>query len=820
MSHDKGPSNREEIMERSPQERPSRYSSAQASLPPSAVPLPPSSSDRRVERLLAINLAALGSLGAVLLGMGQRSAGLAVAVLVAAVVSVWVTDIQGWFRLPRRAVNVLASLAALVFFWDFLRTRGALGALLGIADLLCYLQIILLFQKKDIRSSWSLITLSVFEVLVAAAFSQGFFFGAMLAVYLFLGLVTLSLLFLYHQCGGDEMGAPVVAAGEVPKGRWPLAHRQPSFERSVSGSVQAAAGWELLMRLSTLTVASLLLALGIFLVFPRLTAGAWRGRGGDVRATVGFRDKVTLGELGRIIQDPQEVLRLTLLDDATGAPHAVMPDVYLRGAVLTRYLRGQWEPNEPRSWGQQYAYLAPSGAERPANLVRQQITIEPLDRDELFCVWPFASYQEQPDLLFDEQRQRLLRDASRLDDRFSFQLWTTAFRDDGQSEISPVGFYVPKKPLLQMPPRGGPDSLPGLAALADRWVRESRLGDGNRYGIARLLERKLRDSGQFQYSLEGPARDLSIDPIEDFVTQHPQGHCEYFATALALMLRSQGIPARVVMGYRTDEYDRVGHYYQVRQLHAHSWVEAYLEREQVPSSWIGAGQEELWRRGGWLRLDATPAAALAANGPRFNPLEKAVSWLERIWTRYVVDMDRPRQREAIYQPLIDWVKATIQHLADPGWWRELLLGLVQFLDPRQGNWFSWRGGLAAVLVALAAFLLRKPIRSAWRWWRQRRRRVGSIERQRRARVAFYRRLEALLARRGLTRAAWQTQREFAREAGPKLATALGRPQLSDLPAHVVEAFYQVRFGQRLLDEHQTLAVEQAIAELERACREK
>ena len=77
-----------------------------------------------------------------------------------------------------------------------------------------------------------------------------------------------------------------------------------------------------------------------------------------------------------------------------------------------------------------------------------------------------------------------------------------------------------------------------------------------------------------------------------------------------------------------------------------------------------------------------------------------------------------------------------------------------------------------------------------------------------------------MARRGLTRAAWPTQREFARAAAPQLAPALGRPQLSAPPAHVVDAFYQVRFGQGLLDEHQTLAVEQAIAELERACREK
>ena len=76
----------------------------------------------------------------------------------------------------------------------------------------------------------------------------------------------------------------------------------------------------------------------------------------------------------------------------------------------------------------------------------------------------------------------------------------------------------------------------------------------NRYARARYLEGRLRDSGQFTYSLEGQSRDPQIDPIEDFIANNPQGHCEYFATALALMLRSQGIPARVVIGYRTGEW--------------------------------------------------------------------------------------------------------------------------------------------------------------------------------------------------------------------------------------------------------------------------
>ena len=75
-----------------------------------------------------------------------------------------------------------------------------------------------------------------------------------------------------------------------------------------------------------------------------------------------------------------------------------------------------------------------------------------------------------------------------------------------------------------------------------------------------------------------------IDAIEDFVSNNPRGHCEYFATALALMLRSEGIPSRVVLGYRCDEWDPATQSFQVRQLHAHAWVEAYLAAERIPDA--------------------------------------------------------------------------------------------------------------------------------------------------------------------------------------------------------------------------------------------
>ena len=165
---------------------------------------------------------------------------------------------------------------------------------------------------------------------------------------------------------------------------------------------------------------------------------------------------------------------------------------------------------------------------------------------------------------------------------------------------------------------------PVAGQLARRWLAEPGLPADRRMDRARHLEQQLRDSGKFTYSLKPQQRDYRIDPIEDFITNHPQGHCEYFATTLTLMLRSQGIPARMVVGYKCDEYNPLGSFFQVRQLHAHTWVEAYLEPEQVADD----PADPQWRNGGWLRLDPTPGSR---RGPRRGRDRATRRWAAR-WT--------------------------------------------------------------------------------------------------------------------------------------------------------------------------------------------
>ena len=208
-------------------------------------------------------------------------------------------------------------------------------------------------------------------------------------------------------------------------------------------------------------------------------------------------------------------------------------------------------------------------------------------------------------------------------------------------------------------------------ALAERWIVESGLPEEDRLGRARHLEEQFARSGRFKYSLVGQPRDPHIDPIEDFLTNHPEGHCEYYATALTLMLRSQEIPARMVVGYKCGQADwnAVGGFYQVRQLHAHTWVEVFLRSRQIPPELMHG--KDYWRSdlahgwgydtGGWYRLDPTPGAAVAAipEAPWWSPLQRIQDWLDFGWSNYVVELNYRRQQEAIYQPIVRVVRACV-----------------------------------------------------------------------------------------------------------------------------------------------------------------
>jgi len=132
------------------------------------------------------------------------------------------------------------------------------------------------------------------------------------------------------------------------------------------------------------------------------------------------------------------------------------------------------------------------------------------------------------------------------------------------------------------------DLDPRLPALADR-LRD----EGERSDAARLARTVAYLQSECHYSLK-PGRFRTRQPVAEFLFEKKKGYCEYFASAAAVLLRLQGIPARYVRGFTVREANRLGGHYVVREADAHAWVEAF-----VPGR-------------GWVEADATPAAEYEA----------------------------------------------------------------------------------------------------------------------------------------------------------------------------------------------------------------
>jgi hypothetical protein len=288
------------------------------------------------------------------------------------------------------------------------------------------------------------------------------------------------------------------------------------------------------------------------------------------------------------------------------------------------------------------------------------------------------------------------------------------------------------------------------------------------------------------------------------------------------MLRSQGIPARMVVGYHAGEFNTVGNYYLVRQRHAHAWVEAYMEPGQYPVKQLAVGDDDSGRYGAWLRLDPTPIDYELQLGDEATTLLERVSdmlgYAQLLWTDYVLGLNSQRQREAIYGPISAAIEALRSGptLSIALYALAALCGVIVVIGACVVVLRWWGGAQRESVVDTLVRALGAPGRWLGAWWRP----AGGRALQRSfMHVVFYERLEALLKRHGLLRSPSQTQREFAAAAGGRLADVPHLQPVAGVPRRVAEAFYRVRFGGPPLDSREEQAVEQSLRDLEAALAE-
>lgn len=760
-------------------------------------------------RILSLCVTVMALIGAVLLGLGADDPSRPLAAVIVACTSWYFTDLKGWIRLNATLTNLAGLLVLLVALvrWDNQRPEEQLASM---ANLLIDLELIMLFREKSIRNLWLLIVLSFLQVAVSTALHNGMWFGLVMLGYLLVALFTVTLFLLYRE-------QLAVAASLLREGA-PDDWRRPVQPRQLLGPPPLAA---VVQRTGRLGAWCFLWAALVFLALPRVgqpanwTLGQTSPSG--VRRSVGFTQRVTLGALGEVVENSDEVLRVRLSDSATGEPYELYNELYLRGTVLATYLHGQW--NAPTTNESPIRLVEEAQPDSARPLVRMSFELEPLSAEVAFSVAPSWNVGREP-LGYDRLRDQYFRLPQSGMGLLRYELLSGGFTNHVQRDVTP--HVYPRRPWLRL---SGLDhgtylalnrqSLPEIGRLAEEIVaalppeqRPSRLAQ------ARALERYLQHEGGFEYSLQGVARDSGRDPIEDFLFVHRQGHCEYFASALTLLLRAVGIPARLIVGFKGGEWNSAGGYYEFRQLHAHTWVEAYLENTDLPAEAFDvAGQRP---NHGWLRLDPTPAAAEedSALGLTTSLIQRVDDYSTYLWSQYIVGLTPQRQRDSIYGPLVKRAKTAYQQLADGVWWKQAtepggLLSAARWgVGP--GRWFSWQLAAALAAALLGGWFCWQPLPRLLRWLGLKWKIWRLTQAKRGPGLPIYRRLLELLAAQGLTPTPTQTPREFARAASQVLAREPRTAAAAHVPPFVVEAYYALRYGRRRLDNAERATLEHAL----------
>lgn len=780
-----------------------------------------------LELALKIAIAAMGSLSAILLGMGERAPLLPSIAVIMAGCSIYFHEIKGWVTLSERGANLACILAVAVALWDSWQLEEG-SQLLAAAHLLVYLQFILLFQKKSNRRYWLLAVLSLMQVAVAAALGLELTFGLLLFTYLLISLGALGLFFAYREvsryAGVQSVAGAYRALPPVTSALWAVL--RPRSQSAIASKDSRAAGtitstivgedetvsWRFARLVLGMTTGTLVVAFLLFFLVPRLEQNPWRRPGVTGGSVVGIPESVSLSEVGTIYESPEAVMRVRFVNQ-DGEDYLLSEPPLLRGFHLSNYADNRWRQAsevdvEPMSVDEDYT--APG-------IIWQELSVGPSDSEVLFHVDPAINTRHANRLRWDPRRERILRPQGRQGQQDKFVLATQALQNGRQSRFSPVsrrlvrlnwlGAYQEVAPTLTRLPEIARDAVAGI-------------DETNKLAQIVALNKYLTDPAQFSYTLRPPRRDESMDAIEDFLINNRKGHCEYFASAMALMLRSLQIPSRMVIGYKADEFNALGSFYQIRQLNAHAWVEAYLTFDQLPATL--RADPGRWRHGAWYTVDPSPIVnadeALAATTLHFLGLRQLTDYAQFLWSNYIMGMDAQRQQQSIYSV----PAAAIKQVTDRRFWLDVGGRLGRFFRGGEegtvdNSWINLRVILSTVAVlSVLAGLTRVAARRNWfgalRW------RPFSVvpPAPLRAETVLFQRLELLLARYHFHRPEGQTPREFAVAAGGLLARSPATRPVAELPNRVVNSFYRLRFAGRGLDRPELETLEHSLAQLEAA----
>lgn len=597
-------------------------------------------------------------------------------------------------------------------------------------------QALQLFDARPRKSEFLLVALALFQVILAANLTDSVLFPPLLVAFTLAATWTL----LVHTLRTESLAAGVPHASDRAI--------TPAFARMTALS----------------TVAAIALALVFFLALPRMRTSMWNAGGRGSQALSGFSDRIELGSVESIGEDTRAVMRIETLEGS--APEPI--DAYWRGLAFDAFDGRRWSVERASGGGARRPIPGPPrlgvelGAERDATHA-QRILREPVAAGVLFAAGEPRRIVGALDRIERDANDSLYSPASAAD-RVQYTVWSElAQRDHGA--LARDRASVPKEPRSRrMAERylALPELDPRIAELA-REIAASAASDAERVAA---IERWLRANGR--YSLRPPvvAPDAARTPVEVFLLDERTGHCEYFASAMVVLARSLGLPARLVNGFAGGRPNELGGFTTVALADAHAWVEIHFENA------------------GWVRYDPTPpderlrAALPLGLADQMRELADAI---ETWWFRRVVEFDAADQMSAVRRALR--ALAGLRESTRAASAEAAPSALARFRPSREH--VARALACAAALALSAAFV-------------QRRRRARAHD----AIPACYARALALLRRRGFARAPAQTAREFARELADALPDDAARAF-----EQVTESYLAERFGGRASAPTTALAVD-------------
>ncbi len=700
-------------------------------------------------------------------GIGLISTILFSTVLAAA----WFLENSRW-QISERLGTVFIFVVVPLFYvgwkYNLIGTGDNSSAVVGmLARMILILAAIKLLQKKADRDWLFLYLMAFFEVLLAAGLSISPLYLGALILYL-LATICAIVAFEMRKTSrtinapkisgkkGENKLSPPPKLTKIPVGRLPL---------------------------TAVSLLILIIAVGtpLFFALPRVGGAGLGGSQNPLSNITGFSDTVNLGEIGTLLQSDQTVMRARIERTNGTNPQSLK----WRGIALDKFDNKSWSKSnpgytEPYTKGERDFFLIDYASDQD-NLVIQTVYLEPINPPTLFAVSRAVAVEGNFQLVRKDS-EGALSFVRKGFDRLSYKVYSDANVPDVETlQADAQEYSAEDDKYLNLPE----NTDARISNLAEQITTKSY----NRYDKARAIERYLQT--QFAYSLEMKAS--GEQPVADFLFNIRAGHCEYFASAMAIMLRTQGIATRIVNGFQQGEYNETADVFVVKQKDAHSWVEVYFPAENA-----------------WIPFDPTPAdqqnreaTATAGILKKFNSYLEA---LETFWIQYFVSYDNQEQRSLVrsfknslseYQATTSgWLNDFQKQAAE--WWTEVRgdKGL-QTSAKAVGAGLGYL--IAAILgIVLIIWLYRKIKNLAF--WRKIRERLKRAKQN--SIVEFYERMQTVLANQGFVRAAHQTPLEFA--------VALEMPEA----VKITEKYNRVRFGEKNISRDESVEIEDWLKNLE------